>query len=198
MARPHANESDYQLDGWSFLRQHQDPEIENPDLLPGTLVPRDGRRLDLWYVPPSKSTRRKGVDGKHRSFASVLYLLLHKTHPKRWYHYAEWKFNPKMRCRFTDRQMREPVDVRENLSQDCADVLQAALHIYPAERPNVEELCTFPWFNGGHLGSGVDFTNPKMNHYSKRRKRDAQTDWVDPVWVKKVRRKSTSTEYFED
>ncbi|KAI9793221.1 MAG: hypothetical protein M1816_000642 [Peltula sp. TS41687] len=150
MSRPNGCELDFHFSqNWSVIRQHHDPEFHNHSLVPLTSMPRDGRRIDLW------------------SFASVLYLLLHKTHPKRYRGYQENKFRSQLRQKLLRKQMSNPLDVRENLSQDCADVLQATLNIFPLERPDVEELCTFPWFSGWQYDSEVDFTNPKMTPYTE-------------------------------
>lgn len=97
----------------------------------------------------------------------MLYDLLHKTRPKRFCTYEVKELEPdgRVHVRERNKQEKDPLDLRENLSQDCSDVLQASLNIFPHRRPNVEELCTFPWFNGWQYDADVDFTNPHMNPY---------------------------------
>lgn len=142
MARLHAREADYHVEGWNDARQHHDPEWRNPDLLiDDRAIRTDGRRLDLW------------------SLACLGYSFLHKADPAR---FTRGESN-KIRHR---RQMKRPVNVRENLSQDGSDMLQASLEVFPLSRPNVEELCTFPWFSGWQYDSDdVDFTNPYLFPY---------------------------------
>ena len=43
---------------------------------------------------------------------------------------------------------RIPAPIREDLSQDCIDMIQACLQIRPALRPDIEEMFTLPWFSG--------------------------------------------------
>lgn len=45
-----------------------------------------------------------------------------------------------------------PID--EHLSQDCVDVLRAMFQKNPNDRPTLEELCTFPWFQGWWVDEG--------------------------------------------
>lgn len=45
-----------------------------------------------------------------------------------------------------------PID--ENLSQDCVDVLRAMLDKDPRDRPTLQALCTYPWFQGQWVDAG--------------------------------------------
>lgn len=89
-------------------------------------------------------------------------MVLHKRNPDRYAGVSEDGSRPEDE---NDRQTRYPLDVRENLSQDCSDLLQSSLNIWPLQRPSVEELCTFPWFNGWQYDSDVDFKNPNLSSY---------------------------------
>ena len=76
----------------------------------------------------------------------------------------EWRAHRDDRRR---RMINEPLPLAEliprtqtHMTQDCADVLRAMLANDPTDRPSVEELASFPWFQGSYLDSGTDFTRP--------------------------------------
>ncbi|KAI9669214.1 MAG: hypothetical protein M1817_004709 [Caeruleum heppii] len=52
------------------------------------------------------------------------------------------------------RMLTEPLPIKAGLSQDCVDVLQAMMEKRVEARPSVEELLTFPWFQGWYAESG--------------------------------------------
>lgn len=60
------------------------------------------------------------------------------------------------------RLINEPVSISEAipLTQDCVDVLEAMLANDVEERPSIEELVAFPWFQGSYLDGGDDFIRP--------------------------------------
>lgn len=45
------------------------------------------------------------------------------------------------------RMMYNELPIREDLSQDCKDVLRHLLHRDPAKRPSLATLVTYPWFS---------------------------------------------------
>lgn len=61
------------------------------------------------------------------------------------------------------RMINEPLPISDTIpmTQDCVDVLRAMLANDPEDRPSVEELASFPWFQGSYVDSGADFTRPK-------------------------------------
>ena len=53
-----------------------------------------------------------------------------------------------------------PISDQLGLTQDCVDVLNAMFQKDPADRPTIQELIAFPWFQGSYVDSGADFTRP--------------------------------------
>ncbi|KZF26962.1 kinase-like protein [Xylona heveae TC161] len=58
------------------------------------------------------------------------------------------------------RIINEELPIHERLSPECAEVLNAMLHQDPEQRPMLEELATFPWFQGWYHDSGAEFVRP--------------------------------------
>lgn len=60
------------------------------------------------------------------------------------------------------RMINEPLPISEEtpLTQDCVDVLNAVLANDPNDRPSIEELASFPWFQGSYVDSGAAFIRP--------------------------------------
>ena len=58
------------------------------------------------------------------------------------------------------RIINDPLPVSDQLTQDCVDVLNAMFAKEPRNRPSIEELASFPWFQGSYVDSGADFTRP--------------------------------------
>lgn len=52
------------------------------------------------------------------------------------------------------RIINQELPVDENLSQDCVDVLRAMLDKDPNDRPSIQTLCTYPWFQGWWVDEG--------------------------------------------
>ncbi|KAI9837325.1 MAG: hypothetical protein M1819_000399 [Sarea resinae] len=108
-------------------------------------------------------------------FAVMVYQLLHgyvpwdSPDPDLWsysdplghYNYNHWgSEDRKVRNARRERMLNEPLHVREDLSQDCADVLQAMLAIEPNDRPIINEIASFPWFQGSFLDRDHHFVRP--------------------------------------
>lgn len=71
-----------------------------------------------------------------------------------------------MRAHRDDRRRRminDPVQISETvpMTQDCVDVLRAMLANKVEDRPSIEELVAFPWFQGSYVDSGDDFIRPE-------------------------------------
>lgn len=69
------------------------------------------------------------------------------------------------RARRDDRRRRmqhDPVQISDtiSLSQDCVDVLNAMLAKNVKDRPTIEQLVAFPWFQGSYLDGGDVFLRP--------------------------------------
>ncbi|KAI9723227.1 MAG: hypothetical protein M1812_001109 [Candelaria pacifica] len=60
----------------------------------------------------------------------------------------------------SDTEDQEFSSVDQQLTQDAIDVLEAMFRKDRGTRPTLEELVTFPWFQGAYLDSGYDFYRP--------------------------------------
>lgn len=100
------------------------------------ILPHDVRQTSIW------------------KFAVTLYGILHGFWP--WdepeignqtvlTNYMVDHSDPRI-VRRRHRIIHEDLPISEHLSQDCVDVLQALFRKNPAERPSLEELVSFPWF----------------------------------------------------
>jgi serine/threonine protein kinase len=60
------------------------------------------------------------------------------------------------------RMINEELAVREDLSQDCVDVLRTMLERDPEQRPRLSELVSFPWFGQWAYHSDRLFERPHI------------------------------------
>ena len=70
-----------------------------------------------------------------------------------------------------DRLINQELPIDENLSQDCVDALRMMLIKRPMERPTLEELCSFPWFDQWAYHTETLFIRPRSEFY-RQYKRD--------------------------
>jgi len=61
------------------------------------------------------------------------------------------------------RMVNDPVQISERIpmTQECVDALRAMLANDPADRPSIEELVAFPWFQGSYIDSGDESIRPE-------------------------------------
>lgn len=52
------------------------------------------------------------------------------------------------------RIINEELPIDEHLSQDCVDVLRSMFEKDPKDRPTLQALCTYPWFQGWWVDEG--------------------------------------------
>lgn len=64
-----------------------------------------------------------------------------------------------------DRLINEELPIDENLSQDCVDALRMMLMKKPMDRPTLEELCSFPWFDQWAYHTETLFMRPHSESY---------------------------------
>ncbi len=73
-------------------------------------------------------------------------------------------------------EVQEFSSVDQQLSQDCVDVLEAMFRKDHETRPTLEELVTFPWFQGAYLDTGYEFRRPPRAAQKWRTTQPKDTD----------------------
>lgn len=76
-----------------------------------------------------------------------------------------------------DRIINEELPVREDLSQDCVDMLRMMLHKQPMERATLEELCSVPWFGQWAYQDDMVWVRPESEPYDKKRRNESLPPW---------------------
>lgn len=147
---------------WEAQAPHQVPQV---DVMVPTRVfmPSDSRQTALW------------------KYSTIVYGLLHGYWPweKRESGALDWC--KQYRGTFTDpcypiiknrrkRMINEDITVDESLTQDCRDMLQAALSRDPRDRPSLQEMSTFPWFSrwaAAEAAVGRPMKRPRITRYER-------------------------------
>lgn len=147
---------------WEAQAPQQVPQVET--MVPTRLVMQsDNRQTALW------------------KYSTIVYGLLHGYWPweKRVPGALDWckQYSGK----FTDpcypiiknrrkRMINEDITVDESLTQDCRDMLQAALSRDPQDRPSLQEMSTFPWFSrwsAAEAVAGRPIKRPRIAKYER-------------------------------
>lgn len=137
--------------------KHQDREQIQVDIP----IPYDARIAHLWRI------------------GALTYEMLHGYAPwesPEYYHElgrvdwdrenaAQWEEVDDRR----DRIINEELPIREDLSQDCVDMLRMMLHKQPMERATLEELCSVPWFGQWAYHDDGVWIRPESESYNQKR-----------------------------
>lgn len=76
-----------------------------------------------------------------------------------------------------ERIINEELPVREDLSQDCVDLLKMMLHKQPMKRATLEELCSVPWFGQWAYQDDMVWARPYSDPYDDRREKEWLPRW---------------------
>lgn len=93
-------------------------------------------------------------------------------------HYPEVKNRRK-------RMINEDVTIDETLSQDCQDMLQAALSRNIEDRPKLQEMASFPWFpqwSAAEVESGRPLKRPRVARYASAQRGKGRTISESEIW----------------
>lgn len=177
-------DSDFQADSWAHVIGQENiltPEIalelSKPDLKlqdrhqiqVDIHIPHDTRIAHLWRI------------------GALTYEMLHGYAP---WESADWesKLGKVDESRPTDahwkevyerreRIINEELPVREDLSQDCVDLLKMMLHKQPMKRATLEELCSVPWFGQWAYQDDMVWVRPESEPYNQKRRNEGLSDW---------------------
>ncbi|CAG7928872.1 unnamed protein product [Penicillium olsonii] len=128
-------------------------------------LPHDARQSCLWR------------------YSAIVYGLLHGYWPwerrdicEDWHGKYTGRYLDRNYNRIKNRRKRminEDITTHENLSQDCQDLLQAALSRNPEDRPNIQEMASFPWYSSWsaeEAESGRPLKRPRVSSYIEAQK----------------------------
>ena len=177
-------DSDFQADSWAHVIGQENiltPEIalelSKPDLKlqdrhqiqVDIHIPHDTRIAHLWRI------------------GALTYEMLHGYAP---WESPDWesKLGKVDESRPTDahwkevyerreRIINEELPVREDLSQDCVDLLKMMLHKQPMKRATLEELCSVPWFGQWAYQDDMVWARPYSDPYDDRREKEWLPRW---------------------
>jgi len=76
-----------------------------------------------------------------------------------------------------DRIINEELPIREDLSQDCVDMLRMMLHKQPMERATLGELCSVPWFGQWAYHDDGVWIRPESEPYNLKREDKGLPRW---------------------
>ncbi|CAG8925555.1 unnamed protein product [Penicillium salamii] len=125
-------------------------------------LPTDKRQVSLW------------------KYSAIVYGFMHGYWPWERREVCE-KWHGNFSARYEDpkytmvknrrkRMINEDIATHETLSQDCQDVLQAALARNPEDRPDIQEMASFPWYSSwsaAEAESGRPLKRPRVDRYEE-------------------------------